>query len=237
MLRSLISAGASLLGNVIGGKMASDSAEDAARLNTEYQKEFAQQGIRWKVADAAAAGVHPLMALGAQTIGYAPSYVGSSMGDYVSRGLSEAGQDIGRAVNAGQTNLERLQERLLESQIRGQEIENDKNASKVALTTGAAMNPPFPPMDGRFQLNPNNILYGDENDASVAAGIAAPATQSFLNRDGTITRLPSQEAAEAMEDNMLHQLTHYWRNNTKPFLKDVFYTPARKFREWSGRSW
>ena len=58
---------------------------EAARLNLAHQKEmnaknaalqreFAQSGIQWKVADAKKAGLHPLAALGAQTASASPSY-------------------------------------------------------------------------------------------------------------------------------------------------------------------
>ena len=51
------------VGSLIGGNIASNNANK----QYEMQKEFAQNGIRWKVADAKAAGIHPLAALGAQT--------------------------------------------------------------------------------------------------------------------------------------------------------------------------
>lgn len=41
--------------------------------NVRYQKAFAQRGIRWRVADAKKAGVHPLFALGANPASFTPS--------------------------------------------------------------------------------------------------------------------------------------------------------------------
>ena len=58
---------ASIAAPIIGGLMSNESNEDAGNANAALQREFAQNGIRWKVADAEAAGIHPLYALGAQT--------------------------------------------------------------------------------------------------------------------------------------------------------------------------
>lgn len=41
--------------------------------NLELQREFAQHGIQWKVNDAISAGIHPLAALGADTMSFTPS--------------------------------------------------------------------------------------------------------------------------------------------------------------------
>lgn len=76
-----------------------------AEQNMAQQREFAQQGIRWKVADAQAAGLHPLAALGAQVSSYSPVSVGDlSMPKTDFGGM---GQDIGRAIDAGSTQAER----------------------------------------------------------------------------------------------------------------------------------
>jgi hypothetical protein len=70
-----ISVGEALLGGSILGGIGADKAADkyaaatkAANLaNIKYQREFAQHGIRWKVQDAIAAGIHPYYAMGAPT--------------------------------------------------------------------------------------------------------------------------------------------------------------------------
>lgn len=140
-----ISAGASLL----GGALSSHSSRSAARRNEAAQREFAQQGIRWKVADAKAAGIHPLYALGASTHSFTPSHVGdTSMGS----GLAAAGQDIGRAITATQTQEEReraeaqrqseraegsrsrrLSEMLLEEQVAAARQSNIRSAAETDL--------------------------------------------------------------------------------------------------------
>lgn len=87
------------IGAVAGKAVDVLSGERAARKNRQMQQQFAQQGIQWKVADAKAAGLHPLAALGAQTHAASPVYVGGSFG--------ELGQDISRAVIAGSDHQQR----------------------------------------------------------------------------------------------------------------------------------
>lgn len=65
-LGSIISAGASLVGGILGNK----SNQKIAEQNAALQKEFAQHGISWKVADAKRAGIHPLYALGSNGISF-----------------------------------------------------------------------------------------------------------------------------------------------------------------------
>lgn len=73
--------------------------------NIANQHEFAQQGVRWKVADAQAAGLHPLAALGAQTSSFS-NVVGSDI-PIAKTDFGGMGQDIGRAIDAGSTASER----------------------------------------------------------------------------------------------------------------------------------
>lgn len=128
MVLPLIGAGISAIANLFGGSQAQKSQEKMAAQNIALQKEFAQSGIRWKVADAKAAGLHPLAALGAGTTSFSPVSIGSPMAG----SLSSAGQDISRAMNSMATpnekssalealTLERagLENELLRTRIRG----------------------------------------------------------------------------------------------------------------------
>lgn len=105
----------------LGGLFGSFSQSNAQRREYERQKEFAQNGIRWRVADAKAAGLHPLAALGVNSSSYSPqAAVGS---DY---GLSEMGQDISRAIEAKQTKAERENMANLQNELAWQQVENAK---------------------------------------------------------------------------------------------------------------
>lgn len=144
MLGEILSAGSSLLGGLFGKK----SSEKANKQNIQLQKDFAQQGIQWKVADAKAAGIHPLAALGASTHSFSPSVVGDTA---LPTAMANIGQDLGRAINSTRSQEQRVQAigtdiaraeltgKQLENQ--GKFIENQLLASKLATSSqvGPAM--------------------------------------------------------------------------------------------------
>lgn len=106
MLGALIGAGASLL----GGLMGKSAQQDANRINQEnamrqeaLQREFAQSGIQWKVEDAKKAGIHPLYALGANTVSYSPNVVGAVPETGLANAVASSSQDISRAVESTRT--------------------------------------------------------------------------------------------------------------------------------------
>lgn len=140
-LGDLVSAGAKLF----GGNEAQKSAEETAKMNIAAQRDFAQHGVSWKVADAKSAGISPLAALGASTSSFSNVAGSSALGD----SIGEAGQDIGRAVHAGQNSEERaltLKGAQLDIEKKGLEnnILRAELASKVATRTA----PGSPPASG-----------------------------------------------------------------------------------------
>lgn len=122
MLGNIISAA----GNLLGGVLGKDSARDAAGINRDMQREFAQHGVRWKVADAKAAGIHPLAALGASTHSFAPSFQGDTS---LSEGLARVGQDISRSIDATRTAEER---RAADAAAAAAQAVRDRNDQAVA---------------------------------------------------------------------------------------------------------
>lgn len=116
-------------GNLIGGLLGKDSAEDQQAANIKMQKQFAQKGIQWKVADAAKAGVHPLYALGASTHSFSPT----SVGDPLAGAVSDMGQNIGRAIDSGLNSSDRLYRQTVEAlTLKRMGLENDLLATKIA---------------------------------------------------------------------------------------------------------
>lgn len=125
VLGSLISAGSSLL----GGLMSKGVAEDQADL----QKKFAKNAIQWKVQDAKKAGIHPLYALGANTVSYQPVGVG----DQMPSAMADMGQDISRAVEAVQSGPERASAKILTGlQLERAQLENDYLKAQIAGQIG-----------------------------------------------------------------------------------------------------
>ena len=193
---SLVGAGSSLAGGMINAA----TSKSIAREQMAMQKEFAQNGIQWKVEDAKKAGLHPLYAIGASGATYTPvSQDSSAMGNAV----ADAGAYLGKAIDGAtdkatrealaQENLEYArQQRELASMKSGAEIMNLElqnrrlvldneyqqmlNAQKAAGVSG---NPPRPisvstPM-GEFTVNNpaqrSHTSKGSGNSASSLAGV------------------------------------------------------------------
>lgn len=138
------------LGSIIGGGIQANTAAQQMGM----QKEFAQNGVRWKVADAKAAGIHPLAALGAQTFSYNPV----ATGDY---GISEAMGRMGQGIDRAQHAKALSEERALDAELKRAQIAN-VNAQTDAVTAQAAASKAAlaktalpPPMPVVNQTTPN----------------------------------------------------------------------------------
>lgn len=148
MLGDLISAGAKLIGGFFGDKQ----REAGQEKEIELQKEFAKNGLRWKVEDAKAAGLHPLAALGSSGAAYSPVGLGSNT---TAESMGSAGQDISRAVDTTRTMGERVDAYTKTSQalsLERQGLENQLLRVEI-LNAGRSSSPPFPgdtyPMPGQ----------------------------------------------------------------------------------------
>lgn len=117
-----------MLGSILGavGKGLDFFADkSAAKKQSNLQKKFAQKGIQWKVADAKAAGVHPLYALGANTVSYNPVSVGGP-------DLASMGQDIGGAIDRVSTPTEKSAGALGSLALERAGLENDLLRAQIA---------------------------------------------------------------------------------------------------------
>lgn len=223
------------VGSLIGGGISSSQSRANANLNYSAQKEFAQNGIRWRVEDAKRAGIHPLYALGANTASFSP--VQGYGGDYgVSDAFANFGQGIDRAVEAKMTreerewfqarqemqdvfNLARFQQeqRYQDAQIRliDSEIARNMVASDVARAS-IGMPPPMP--------GSPTLLHG-QGDALPSGTKEAPywdksiPTYGFLhNARGVKTEiLPSDPLSQRTEDKAFIE----WMPWIKSTLADI----------------
>lgn len=165
MLDALITAGASLLGNMLKSntddknmqmQMQFNQQQNAlAQQNIALQKDFAQHGISWKVADAQAAGLHPLAAMGANTTSFSPVSVGGSAPES-KMDWSNLGQDLGRAAKAlagvqsrEEVDAEAARKLSLEKAGLENDILRQELGSKVLRQSAAAgqLGPPMPGPD------------------------------------------------------------------------------------------
>lgn len=198
---------AGAVGSVVGGALglagsAASNANAAAinKFNYKAQKEFAQNSIRWRVADAKAAGLHPLAALGAQSSGYTPSATIGDSPDFSF--LQDVGQNIGRAIDAKRTNRERVeQERkqnlLFKEELKGRRLQNQETQTRIDsmkwdMAMEAARNAersvrtqqqvPVMPSLGRD----GSVIPG-QGDATSPAGIEAKPAEIVVNDPQTRT--------------------------------------------------
>lgn len=210
MIGELIGAGASILGGLMGNK----ANEKASQKQYEQQKEFAQSGIQWKVKDAEAAGVHPLYALGANTVSYAPQSVGGPDFSFV----GQAGQNIGRAIDATRSNpakLSAMAQTAQAIQLEGFQLDNDikrtQLASALALVNQAGSAPGLPsvttspsingmPGQGNApQIDFTKKAAPSEGIPSIEA-VAAPEVAMYKSRGGYAPQIP-QNLSESFEQD------------------------------------
>lgn len=223
---AIAGAGASLVGSglsFLGGQEALGiNSGNQAYANTlayqqqQFERQAAQQGIQWRVADAKAAGISPLVALGAPT--FNPGAIGVSGSNFdnplaaAGAGLSGMGQDISRAAMAAQTENTRMQTVLAAEKIRADTMassgEAEKNAAQAgyyrALTdkvSGAMIGPPMP-SQGRFFVDgqgtpvgtvksePSKSISDAGGQHSIEAGIT-PAVKPVQMQGGGIDPQPS----------------------------------------------
>lgn len=212
---ALIGAGASYL----GGRKSDDSAEAAAKKNVKYQKQFAQQGIRWRVADAKAAGVSAEAALGASGAQFQPTFTGGQSGSMA----ADAGQNIARAVMASSTAEDRKMEAALKAEtLRGMRIENDHKAQLTRVNVPG--NPPFPHDRGNVIPGQGNSPVrdvplertGQAPGARHSEGASVPSVGWAETADGGLRPIPSQDIKNRIEDQVIPEVLWAGQNLVAP---------------------
>lgn len=144
------------IGNVVGGVLGymgareqNEVARETAANNISLQKDFAQQGIRWKVGDAKEAGIHPLYALGANTVSFSPVSVGTTNEMAPLADMAKnMGQDLSRAAQATRTGPQRaLAGEVTAIQMDGMKLDNEIKRTELAskiMRLKQQQNPPLP---------------------------------------------------------------------------------------------
>ncbi|QXP44303.1 MAG: DNA pilot protein [Arizlama microvirus] len=127
-----------MLGALLGGAISAGAKLLGQKSEQKMQQKFAKNGIQWKVADAQAAGVHPLYALGANTMSYQPVGVGDGF-DF----LKDMGQNIDRAREAtSEAPAKAMTGKLGSLSLERAGLENELLRAEIAKTraqTGPAM--------------------------------------------------------------------------------------------------
>lgn len=190
--------------------------------NAALQREFAQHGVRWRVADAKKAGIHPVYALGGSSASFTPVASTNNSAEYFSR----AGSDLSRAVAAKQTVNERLNNELLRSQVRGNEIDNEIRLTELqSMRSRLTQNQVGPPLPMTSQHSGNTI----------------PEEQTLMTKHGPVP-VVSDQYGQIIENYPPEMIRYFARENiyraqdayrkTKRYFKKKAYKYADKFLDW-----
>lgn len=221
-------------GDLIGGIFGSNSQADANAANrdinaqnVQLQKDFAQQGLRWRAEDAKAAGLHPMAALGAQLPSFSPSSIHMEPVDGLSSRLGSMGQNVGRAIDATRTQPERSTARMEALSLDRAELENELLRSQIAQTR-SQIGPALPSNSGMPALTAQGqgdayVLEGPLSRVHSAPGrphqeVGAVPDTGFVRTPSGLAPVPSKDAKERMEDMAVPELMWALRNNLIPTL-------------------
>lgn len=213
MLGSLISAGASLAGGFLGRsaqKSANSTNAAIAAENAALQREFAQNGIQWKVADAQKAGIHPLYALGASTHSFSPVSVGAIPESGLAAGLADAGQNIGRAIDATRSNKDKAAARISELSVERGELENQLLREQIR-NMRSQTGPGLPDLLSAAASGQEGKSYGwhMSDKRGIAQGfLEPPSVDEEGNRlitlnDGHVMKLPANATPAELSEELL----------------------------------
>lgn len=199
---------------LIGRRLNERDNRHAATVEFERQREFAQQGIGWRVADAQAAGVHPLYALGANVASYSPQQVGSSSN---TAAMAQAGRGFGKAADAlAETEHTRnIRQMQLEGMAASMEKDYSQSAYYDALAAKArqdgnqSSSMPSDVVVGAYQtpgglkleehplykdavkLSPDDVVSRDATMSGETAGRRHPSFREFELPNGDKILLPA----------------------------------------------
>lgn len=248
MLEHIAGPGLSFVGNWIQGQLNRDAvrqsnyenrvqADQANAENERVQKEFAQNSIRWKIEDAARAGINPLVALGATGTSYsggvvAPQSEAESSG-YVGGALAQLGQDVSRSASATATAEEREIQKMqmlgAQLDLEGKAIDNSIRAQQLHKLT--SVGPPAPSLSDPMGRKTGGVRgQGDMPEVEVVPqkisasqpgipGMDAGAINDYgFARSGENLHLvPSKDVKERIEDQLIPETSWALRNYVTSF--------------------
>lgn len=108
--------------SLLGGFMGQNAAKEASDQEWKRQKKVLQNRVQWTVADANAAGIHPIYALGAPPFNYTPAMAGDGG---LAAGFANAGQSLSEGIRASADLQQRLNHDMALLQLENQGLQND----------------------------------------------------------------------------------------------------------------
>lgn len=210
---AIAAAGIGALADLGGGLVDQYFNEKASDKAWKRQKKVLQNQVQWRVADAVAAGLHPLAALGLSPANGPAATVGSSLGS----ALSGMGQNLGRAAEAYLTPTDKASGRMALLAEERAKLENDlirsqiAGAQKALLTQGstpglASSIPELPPgaLYGSRDTGPNMNQRLQNRHGEMADVLTAP--QSVLE----VLSQPGNMADPALSRDFFKNLASYF---------------------------
>lgn len=234
MSNPFIAAAAPIIGSIAGSYLTGKSNEKAAAQNSAIQRELAQNGLSWRVADAKRAGINPLAALGASIPTGNPVAVGTDYGDF---GMGAFGQNISRAMQskmtAEQREIHNLNKEMLEVQIEGQKIENrNKMVGTGPPLPSAEYTSPGRNTDPTVNVVPTQINASDQQ--GVESG-TKPMYQKVIDNEGRLTFMPTSDLADVFESYTpayIGEMYKYIRNLFRSGMALYSDSGRRKMESW-----
>lgn len=220
--------------NYFAQREANQINRDNAERNVEMQREFAKNGLRWKIEDARAAGISPLAALGASGAAFAPVHVGAEANTALGDGLAEMGQNISRAVATTSTQEEKtLQTLRVQSAQADIEGKNLNNQILLYQLNQLRAGPAFPGSDNFIPGQGNSGLKINPSERTAhQPGVPAQdqgwiTDRAFARTDTGLAPVPSKDVTERIEDKLIPEAMWALRNNLLPTLEWVSSGNAR----------
>lgn len=211
-----------------------------AMRNEEFQNKLATHGIRMKVADAEAAGLHPLAALGATTPtgGFGGSFQINprAPSNRTANALSGLGQDISRAAMATQTRDERemaalaktranLENSILQQQLISATANNNRSVgpalpsnSDMPLLTGQGN--AFPTRSSSY-VTETPLMRVHSQPGRPAQEVGAISDYGYARTPKGYSVVPSKDIKERIEDQFIPEIMWSIRNQLMPTISRI----------------
>lgn len=241
------------VGSLIGGLFGKSSADKANKMSHQLaqqqmhiQQEAMHHGIRWRAEDAKRAGIHPVYALGAGAPTYSP--VSTNFSAPSGDAFARAGQNFGRAIDAGLNAPQRQKMReyhaqVMQKKLTNMDLQNEMLKSQIQRMNQAGQaiaRPSFSGSRGAAGKLPagQGALVIDQPLKRTASkdGVIEPGrvvSGGFLKTKTGYTPVKSKDAAERLEDDFVGNLVHAARRYVGP----VFGIGKKPFKAPAGKEW
>lgn len=226
---------------------ANEQAMAMRREEIALQKEFAKNGIRWRVEDAKRAGLSPLAALGAAGASYGGA-TATIMPDHSSAEISDRmGQNISRAMQTTRTPYEQemaklslsnaqadLDGKVIDNQIRASQLRNLNQGQSPGIPSAGGTGEMIKGQRQAVNVTPSEVIASESQGSPVQAG-AINTLQYTRESSGNIGITMSKDAKERNEDDFVAETLWHLKNRTSPPppSREKFPLPHGMSWEWN----